>query len=73
VNLVIFMPDFFSQDFVETRRASAVRYRIGESGAIVRLIAVIAGSVERAGAAVQHWAAGNGETDTVPHGMMRVR
>lgn len=73
VDMVTRTPEYFSQDFVESRLASATRFRTGDSDTVIRLVGAAGSVVERLGAAVKRWAAGSGETDTAPRGMMRVR
>lgn len=74
MDMVTRTPEQFFQDFIESRRASAARYRWGESDAIVRLIGFAASGVERVGGRIRRWAGGsNAETDSLPRGMMHVR
>lgn len=73
MDMVTRTPELFSDEFVQSRLASAVRYRQGDSDGVVLLVGAVGAALERAGAAVRRWARANGETDTLPHGMMRVR
>jgi hypothetical protein len=73
MDMVYRIPEAFSEDFVQTRLASAGYYRAGDSGTIMRLVAGLGAGLEKAGAAAKRWAKGPGETKTVPHRVMRVR
>lgn len=63
-----YLEDFYQDDFVESRRASARRYRVGTASPLVAMIGTAARVLRRASASIERWATGASEAGTqVPH------
>jgi len=69
---VLLSRDYFDE-FVRSRMRSAGYYRPGGPSVAVRLVGVIAASLERLAAAVRRWAREPGDTRVAPHRSALVR
>lgn len=68
-----YLENFYQHDFIETRRASAGRYRVGTASPLVAMIGTAARMLRRLSAGIERWAAGASEASSakLPHVSIR--
>lgn len=67
-----YLEDFYHDDFVEKRLASARRYQFGTASPLVAMIGAAARILRRASGSIERWAAGASEAGAqAPHVIIR--
>ncbi|MBE0611840.1 MAG: hypothetical protein IH609_20840 [Dehalococcoidia bacterium] len=62
----------YPEQYIESRLASARRYRFGTGSAAVAMIAAMAAGIRRASARIETWARGTATNDAAERGLPRV-